>query len=256
MIKKNPSDYEKCGGSTIMEETIIMEPTLAPSNMVSASSKFIYIMLKYHSDKNKMFGSDFSPSYSFVNKKYGISTGTYRQALKELSEIGAIKYTVTTVNKKSYLNISVIQKNEDYFEFIPNILIFTRCLTYQQKLFIILLWKWMNKKVGDSNMLISRFIITDIITRLEKIGISKRTAYRHLSELSNPDSGYVNLLSKTDDGYYMFNLVSLLELYEMENSLMEYYGETTQTRTYVKPKEGDFYTCKESGKLKARVFNY
>lgn len=176
-----------------------------------SSAKLVYIYMLYMQEYNE----DFSPSYQFMEKRFGISQPTFSKSLLALEKYGYVKIErgYDSQNKNSRNKIRVIWEKVDsrVFSMIPNYIINTDIYTNDQKLFIILLFSFC-KSVVKGDMFI-RKNISDIVSFMKGAGIGINSIYARIKELSDPNSGFINLIRIKDDGIFIdpYVIISISE---------------------------------------------
>lgn len=171
---------------------------------LSTSAKLVYLFLV----KQKSISSDRTPTYSYMKNFYGVSNGSYKRALDELESFGAISVDTRPYKDTGVLDIEINQKilNSKGFEMIPNSILHTDVYTNDHKLFLAMLWKLYIEKKSNTSKSVYYVLMSDsaIVREMTKIGFSNVHTLNMLKDLSDPQRGWVTVLTKIKKGY-MFN---------------------------------------------------
>lgn len=233
MKKKNFIEFD--GGETQLPDNV----RSASPKELSLTTKFVYLALKW---VKGVLREDFSPSYKFMNKRFGISSISYSKALKELSEAEVIKVGYSFSGEKKFLKIDMLGR-DNVSDRIPSVILTTECLTTQQKVFLAMLWKLMYVD-GDIRSVSTSYSPHAIDKHLKGLGLSRTPIYNRITELSSPDSGFINILEDRGDGCLSINLNILYALWQYEDDLWAKFkhcgGKKDDYPVYKKPKAGDF----------------
>jgi len=241
-MKKNFIEFK--GGETPLPERIRKLRTVG-NDAISPASKFVYLAIRWTKGVLETENKRFDPSYTFMKKKFAISSNTYQKALLELEQANAISVMrkMSEDGKKVHITVDILESKQEKAERIPSVILTTSVLTVYQKLFLALLWKIFYID-GDLKTISTYHSSTKIAGDLELIGISKRATYKRLSELSNPDSGFVNIIKMRDDNGISIDLSAINALWQYEDDIWARFkmlgGKRGDYPVYQKPKAGDF----------------
>jgi len=210
---------------------------------ISPASKFVYLALRWSKSVLSKPDRRFDPSYLFMERRFGVSSTTYKKALDELEDIEAISVDYDRMCDKKYLIIDILKSKDDIAERIPSVIITTEVLTVPQKLFLALLWKMMYVD-GNKNTISTYLSSHSIAKSLKTIGISRAATYSRLKELSDKDSGFINIIDMRDDGGFSVKVDVITKIWQYEDDLWAPFkmlgGKKKDYPVYKKPKSGDF----------------
>lgn len=209
---------------------------------IDPTSKFVFVILLREIKSH--VGKKFNPSYRYIEKYYGINARAWKKSLQELQDGGYIKVD-SKDSPRSGLNIEISPQylTGEKYSMFPNGILLSDVFTVNQKIFIGFMIGEFLKDYRNNEGII-RLTKYKISEKLASISFKKTFIYRTLEELSNPDSGYVNIFIKTTAGY-MFNFASFVAI--TDRSFDMYYCDECNGKYYRKkytsPEKGQFKYC-------------
>lgn len=209
-------------------------------NGLMPSAKYVYLCLVYiYTYDNKKH-----KSHQFISRRFGVSQSTYSRAISALQDLDLVKVDrVGNERGKGYhklivtLNWDKIDKGN--FDMIPNHIINTDVFTNDQKLFILLIWKYFRPVNGTLQTDKSP---NEIINDLEGIGIGVNSAKFRIRELTGEGERFVPLLIKIGNklmlNHAVDQAISSRCIARFEEAIAE--GSKLQYPIYKKPEEFEF----------------
>lgn len=211
------------------------------------SAKLVYAFILYMQEYNE----DFSPSYKFMERRFGISQPTFSKSVMALEKFGYVEVE-KNINFKSRNIIRIIWEKVDseMFTMLPNCIINTDVYTNDQKLFLILLLNL--SKSDQQGKIFSSKSIKSIYRSMKGLGIGENSVYSRIKELSDKNSGFINCLEIIDGSVYI-NIDALFLISERcFGEFQHAFKNKKGYPVYIKPKKNDFYFDWEKKKIVKR----
>ncbi|WP_282016154.1 hypothetical protein [Marinifilum flexuosum] len=191
----------------------------------------------------KDYEKTFDPSYSFMEKRFGINRSAYHKAIKQLSKLHFIQYQKIKKGNHEYLEIEILSAHNELnnYEMFPSIFIQSPALTHEQKILLSSIWIEMFKD-AEQRATYTGYSTNKLFEKNKKIGLSKNIFYRTLNQLTISDSGFVNVFNVVN-GTYELNykvIMSLVNINDLEWA--DHKGKRSYPE-YIEPIVGDFVMC-------------
>lgn len=204
-------------------------------DLMSNKTKFIYAILCYIDTEGISL-----PTFDNFKNAFGIDQRELSKAINILNNLGYIKKHIVSIGGyKNIIKVSVLNK-ESWYILHPKCLIITKTLSVTHRQFLLCCLDFFREQKGKLNYSLeyTKYLIAK---KVKRYGYSERTAFRILSELSDPKNGFLPIFTKTKGGSIKVNVDVLKAIDEFELRSLFSLAFLNQRYVYEAPKKDQYY---------------